>query len=252
MNNEKNLSFKQTWIIALEGISQELPATLSSLFFLCFSLSSFQFVFTYAPLLLNPGPLDENVLLTQRVLEGIWGFILTIIYSLIIPYAIYGHKGHYKNLSLMGFINKHVKLVSIETLRTLPIIIISFLLLVIPAFVKMIRLVFVPYVVVLSRRYHLGKVDALKESDRLTQGSFAGLASFYYISQIIVLAVVMGLPAILERLIGYEPRSLQNLLVDFIFSVPVAVVVELASAIGLIKIFERLIVLKEGPNELAF
>ena len=252
MTKENSLSLKQVWMIALEGISQDLTAALSSAFFFCFGLAAFQFVFTYGPLLLLPQPLDENMILFQRACEAIWGILLSILYSMIIPFAVYRTKGHYKNMSLMGFIQKHMKLVSIETLRTLPVIVLHLVLFVIPGLVKMIRLIFVPFVVQIHRPYQNGKVDALKESAHLTNGSFAGIASFYFISQIIIVVIVMAIPSAIQKSIGYDGASAQNLIIDFVFNVPIGVVIELAAAVGLLRIFEKLVILKEGPNELAF
>src|SRR5690606_15340708 len=132
------------------------------------------------------------------------------------------------------------------------VILLYSLLFLIPGLVKMIRLIFVPLVVMIYRPYHEGKVDALKESSRLTMGAFWGIASFFLVSQLFIAFVVMMLPSGLHKIFQLKAGSLSNLLIDFIFNVPIGVLVELIAAVGLLKIFERIVIFKEGKNELAF
>ncbi len=252
MKKEKELSFTRIWTVALEGISQDLTSAIKTVFLFCFGLASLQFVLTYGPMIMLPKPIDETLLIIQRCLEVLWGIALAIVYSMIVPFAVYHSKGHYKNLSVFDFISKHFKLVTIETVRTLPVIILYSLLLVIPGLVKMIRLIFVQFIVQLYKPYKDGKVDALKKSDELTQGALAGLASFYFGTQLIIALVVMGVPSLLQRYFSFEPGSLENLTIDFIFNVPIGVTIELGAAVGVLKVFEHIVAVKEGKHELAF
>jgi hypothetical protein len=76
--------------------------------------------------------------------------------------------------------------VLIESTRSLASIVFRVPLLILPAAIEYIRLLFVPYVVVFDSAYNLGKVDALESSRRLTKGRWILLVA--------VLVVSLGLP----------------------------------------------------------
>lgn len=251
MEKEKSLKIMQVWTKALEGISQDARPTIKSSFFLFFSLVSLQFALTYGPLILLPKPIDDSFLIGQRVFEAFWGIALSILYSMVVPYYVYKNRGQH-NLSLSEYIKKHIKYVLVETLRTLPVIALYALLLIIPGLVKIIRLIFVSWVVQLYRPYGEGKVDALKTSAKLTEGSFAGIASFYFLSQIGIVFIVMWLPSYLRESLALEAGSFQNLLLDFMFNVPISIVFEVSITVGLLKVFESMVVIKGEADELAF
>ncbi len=64
----------------------------------------------------------------------------------------------------------HFKALTIEGIRAFSVCLLWLMLLIIPGVVKYVRYFFVPYIVVANPEYQAGRVDALKESDRLVRG----------------------------------------------------------------------------------
>jgi uncharacterized membrane protein len=72
--------------------------------------------------------------------------------------------------SFWAFSEKHVMPLTIESIRMLAMTILWGLALVIPGVIKYVNYSFVQYVVIADPEYAAGKVDALKESERLMKG----------------------------------------------------------------------------------
>lgn len=73
-------------------------------------------------------------------------------------------KAHQSELSLPAFAGRTINQLYVETLRAWGSILAWGLLFIIPGLIRMVQLVFVPYVVCFQRSYHEGHVDALRSS----------------------------------------------------------------------------------------
>lgn len=77
---------------------------------------------------------------------------------------------HFKKpISLVSFLKQHIELSFLESLRAFGVSFLWGLLLIIPGIIKYSYYLLVPFVVIFSKKYHAGEVNALKLSETLSK-----------------------------------------------------------------------------------
>lgn len=248
---DKKLSLTEIWRLSINSLRSNYISTLKSAFFFCILLSLSQFFLSYGLRLLYPDPISEQQIITHRIIEIFWSVFISIIFSIAVTYGFFSNSKTLKESSLTTFVKKHFKLVTIESFRSMFVILIYFFLFIIPGFIKIIHLLFVPFVVQLYKPYQAGKVDALQKSKELINGALLGIGSIYFIFQIFILLVELGIPAQLQKWFLIETSSFYYFGLEFFCVVLLGTFIEIASIVVILKIFESLVIIKEGKNELA-
>lgn len=95
-----------------------------------------------------------------------------VVLTMLIPQCVLEIDRGQQPGSFWAFTQRHIQALTIESLRSLGVALIWFLLLIVPGVIKYIRYLFVPYIVVADPDYEAGRVDALNESERLSKGFF--------------------------------------------------------------------------------
>jgi hypothetical protein len=93
-----------------------------------------------------------------------------VVLTMLIPMRTLEVQGQKPAGSFLQFTAIHLKALSLESVRALAMCLLWLLALIIPGLVKYVRYFFVPYIVVADPEYQAGRIDALKESDRLVRG----------------------------------------------------------------------------------
>jgi len=117
--------------------------------------------------------------LTQGIqsfnLPAIMGQILTsllefVCLTMLVPLKIMALQGRAPDIGFVAFTQKHIKALTLESLRALAVTLIWTMALILPGFFKYLRFFFVPYIVVADPLYEKGQVDALEKSNQLVKG----------------------------------------------------------------------------------
>jgi hypothetical protein len=120
-------------------------------------------------------------------------------------------------------VKEDFKYLVIEGIRVMSAVLYRIPLLIIPALVEIVRLTFVPHVVLLDPAYHRGEVDALEASRTLTKGRFSALVGAWA-----VYLVLSTLPSLShgamslwfwERPLGFALESFVTLFINVGFEV---------------------------------
>lgn len=181
--------------------------------------------------------------ITPRVIEALCEMVFGLLFVMLI-FASFMQKPS------PGFmIQNNFKLVSIEFLRTVLRTLVGFVCFIIPGIYLTVRYIFVPFVVMGSRKYQEGKVDALKESWKLSTGIMWPLAFCFIFTQLFVAYLELGLAPTLNLI--YPLARSEELMISTIGQVLLSYPVQ----VFLYLIIARLFLLKmnetEASNELA-
>lgn len=141
--------------------------------------------------------------------------------TLLLSLMIYGSLPGEKNLrTLQAFLGRTIEQLYIETLRGWGSSIRWGLLLVIPGFIRVVQLIFIPYIVSLSAHYDQGRLDALKTSTRFTHKAIFSVLGWILLFYI---AIPLMLSQVLDSSRLYSNTPLQAFLCN-ILDVIIAVV----------------------------
>lgn len=125
----------------------------------------------------------QNILLAAgfSILNSLF-FPVLITFCLL--FGLFRSRGWQKDFG--SFARRCLEQLYIENLRTWGSILLWGLFLIIPAFFRLLQLVFVPFVVAASKAYDLGQADALKTSAQLVRRHFFKVAGLLILFELLI------------------------------------------------------------------
>lgn len=247
-HSKQGYSVKKIWEHAFQNISRHYTQVLkqSWLFFFCLSLITY-----VATQLVHLANKEADPSMPVYLAIGIVVSILaTALYPIAIAHAQLVLEKRTQD-DLPTFVTKNIKLVLIEYLRTFPRIILYLLAFVVPGLIQTAKLIFVPYVVLLHGSYRKGLVDALDQSSKLSYGSLLGVFLFTMCGFIGTYVFSYGPIGIAHFVYDFDSEGLEIVVIDFFGEVVLSTLFQIAFYLGLLGVFEKLVLFKEGKHELA-
>jgi hypothetical protein len=181
--------------------------------------------------------------LEPRIVDAFLDLFLGIILTVL----VFG--SHMKTPSISFLLQNNLRQVTIELFRTLLRTLIGYLFLILPGLYLTAKYLFVPFVVMSSRKYQAGEVDALKESWRLSKGVTPVLIAFYIISQALVIFVEIGVAPALKTVTTLT--STQELVISTVCQLTLSYPLQVLICLILARLYLMKVKDSEVPDELA-
>ncbi len=129
----------------------------------------------------NPTPDIDKIRLVTLIAQAILDYLIQIFKQIFLFILLYGLYFNKRLKNPLRSIKKYFSQVFAEYLRCVLPILLKTLLLIVPGFIEFFKLLFVGPIVLFSKDYAAGNVDALESSRNVTEGHKKNLLIIYLI-----------------------------------------------------------------------
>lgn len=157
------LAFKKTHTL-LAPLAGKHAIEMVAIFLFC---EMFDQYFKYMGLIVGSSTGPTMVITVGRMTVSL---LQLVLFTHWVPLRVSQFEGQLPTENLFAFITRHIRDFTLESLRAMGMTFLFLLLLVIPGLVKYVEYSFVSFIVLTDPEYKAGKIDALKESQRLMTG----------------------------------------------------------------------------------